>query len=68
MHRTSRIHKRRVESEVDRLILGEIISNNLWEESRWIDWRGNTINCVNVEINDIIHINRRHKMIHSSTG
>jgi hypothetical protein len=51
MRATSRIHKLRVESESGRLTLREAVSNNLWEDSKSINWRGRAIRWIHVKIN-----------------
>jgi hypothetical protein len=56
-------HKLRVESEIGRLTPRETISNNLREESRWINWRARAVNCVHVKINDIFPLNGQGKML-----
>jgi hypothetical protein len=49
---TTRIHKLPVESEIGRLTVRKALSKNLWEESKWINWKGRIISCVHVNIND----------------
>jgi hypothetical protein len=39
MRTISCIHKLRVDSEIDCLTVRAAISNNVWEERRWTNWR-----------------------------